>query len=119
LEEIEFSFEKLIAWQKARVFYHEIRLITKTFPTDERFDLTSQMNRAAHSIVSNLAEGSGRMTPKDKAKFYNISYSSLLEVLSDIILAKDNNYITKEQEYNLRSKGQQLMKIISGLRKSL
>lgn len=119
MSKIEFSFEKLIAWQKAREFYHEIRLVTKAFPIDERFDLTSQMNRASHSIVSNLAEGSGRMTPKDKAKFYNISYSSLLEVLSDVVLAKDNNFITKEQEYNLRSKGQQLMKIITGLRNSL
>lgn len=119
MSKVEFSFEKLIAWQKARVFYHEIRAITQNFPPAERYDLVSQMNRASHSIVSNIAEGSGRMTPKDKAKFLNISYSSLLEVSSDIILAKDRNYITEEQENKLKEDSLELQRIISGLRNSL
>ena len=114
----QFQFERMIAWQKAKIFYHDIRKITKTFPREERFDLTDQMNRASHSIVSNLAEGSGRKTKKDKARFYNMSYSSLLEVASDLILAHDNKYIDDNKLKELKTNSLELVRIIRGLIKS-
>ena len=69
-----FSFEKLIAWQKARELSLEIFKITKLFPKDELFGMTSQMRRCSVSIASNLAEGSGRNSMKDKARFTEISF---------------------------------------------
>jgi len=114
----EFQFERMIAWQKAKTFYHTIRSITQTFPKEERFDLVDQMNRASHSIVSNLAEGSGRTSNKDKARFYNMSYSSILEVASDIILAHDNKYINKKQVDELRADSLELVRIVRALIKS-
>jgi|GEM_PF-5494575 len=93
-------------------------LRTKTFPKEERFDLIDQMNRASHSIVSNLAEGSGRNSKKDKARFYNMSYSSILEVASDCILAHDNKYINNEQLTDLRTDSLELIRIVRSLIKA-
>ena len=84
-----FSFEKLIAWQKARELASEIYKTTKLFPKDELFGLTSQMRRCAVSIASNLAEGSGRNSMKDKARFTEIAFGSALELLNQLILSFD------------------------------
>ena len=93
-----FSFEKLIAWQKARELASEIYKITKLFPKDEVFGLTSQMRRCAVSIASNLAEGSGRNSMKDKARFTEIAFGSALELLNQLILSFDFEYF-EEQKY--------------------
>jgi len=115
-----FPFENLIAWKKAKLYYHKIRDITKTFPSDEKYDLVSQMNRASHSIVSNIAEGSGRSSGKDQARlFYTMSYSSLLEVGSDLILVHEREYINKEKLDELKQDSFELIRILSGLRSSI
>ena len=76
----------------------------------ETYGLTSQMRRAAVSVVSNIAEGSGRATKKDQAYFYQVAYSSLIELLNQLIIANDLEYITIENLKNLRSD----IEIISG-----
>jgi four helix bundle protein len=81
----QYSFEKLIVWQEARVLVKSIYTITRTFPKEEIFGITSQMRQAAISICSNIAEGSGRTTKPDQSNFYRISYSSLLELLNQLI----------------------------------
>lgn len=116
---VEFGFEKLIAWQKARKLYKKIRELTSTFPNSERYDLTSQMNRASHGICSCLAEGSGRKTNKDKLHYVNMSYASLLELVSDLILSFDNKYISEVKLKELKTDCQELSKILSGLKRSL
>lgn len=88
-----FSFEKLIAWQKSRELALEIFRITKLFPKDEMFGMTSQMRRCSVSIASNLAEGSGRNSMKDKARFSEIAFGSALELLNQLILSFDFEYI--------------------------
>lgn len=114
----EFSFEKLIAWQKGRELAVLIYKITKQFPKDELFGLTSQMRCCSISIASNLAEGSGRISFKDKARFTEIAYSSSLELLNQIILSNDLEYIN-EQEYTLlREKIVEVNMLIDGLYKS-
>ena len=92
-----FSFEKLIAWQKSRELALLIFETTKQFPKDELFGLTSQMRRCSISISSNLAEGSGRNSFKDKARFTEIAYSSSLELLNQIILSFDFEYISETE----------------------
>ena len=113
-----FSFEKLIAWQKSRELAKEIYKITKGFPKDEQFGLTSQMRRCAISIASNLAEGSGRSSMKDKARFSEIAFGSALELLNQLILAFDFEYITENTYIEIREKTAQVTLLIDGLYKS-
>ncbi|WP_396183933.1 four helix bundle protein [Flavobacterium sp.] len=80
-----FSFEKLIAWQKGRELALLIYKTTKQFPKEKIFGLTSQMRRCSISIASNLAEGSGRQSLNEKARFSEIAYSSSLELLNQVI----------------------------------
>lgn len=75
-----YSFEKLDVWKKARILTGTIYKISAKFPPEERFGLTSQIRRASVSVCSNLAEGSGRVSGKEQARFTEIAYSSLLEL---------------------------------------
>lgn len=113
-----FSFEKLIAWQKARELACEIFKITKEFPKDEQFGLTSQMRRCSISIASNLAESSGRNSMKDKARFSEIAFGSALELLNQIILSFDFEYISENKYIEIREKISEVTLLIDGLRKS-
>ena len=113
-----FSFEKLIAWQKGRELAQMIYKITKKFPKDETFGLISQMRRCTISIASNLAEGSGRNSPKDKARFSEIAYGSSLELLNQIILSHDFEYINEDEYILIREKIIEVNMLIDGLYKS-
>ncbi len=113
-----FSFEKLIAWQKARELASEIYKITKLFPKDEVFGLTSQMRRCAVSIASNLAEGSGRNSMKDKARFTEIAFGSALELLNQLILSFDFKYFEEQKYIEIREKITEVTVLINGLYKS-
>ena len=99
-----FPFEKLRVWQESRVWLRGIYAITKKFPEAEKFGLTSQLNRAAVSIPTNLAEGSGRISKKDQAHFTHIAYSSLMECMNLLILAEDQKFLTQEALESQRSK---------------
>ncbi len=113
-----FSFEKLIAWQKARELALEIFKVTKLFPKEELFGMTSQMRRCSVSIASNLAEGSGRSSMKDKARFTEISFGSALELLNQIILSFDFEYIEEKKYIEIREKITEVTLLIDGLHKS-
>lgn len=93
-----FSFEKLHVYQKSRLFVKEIYSLSKNFPDNEKFGMTSQVRRAVISIPNNLAEGSGRASGKDQSMFTTYSYSSLMEVLNLINLSIDLDFIT-ENDY--------------------
>jgi four helix bundle protein len=113
-----FSFEKLIAWQKGRELALLIFKTTKKFPKEEVFGLTSQMRRCAISIASNLAEGSGRKSFKDKARFSEIAYSSSLELLNQVILSNDFELINDSDYLSIREKIAEVNMLIDGLYKS-
>jgi four helix bundle protein len=113
-----FSFEKLIAWQKGRELALLIYKTTKQFPKEEVFGLTSQMRRCSISIASNLAEGSGRQSLKKKARFSEIAYSSSLELLNQVILSNDFEYINEIDYLSLREKIAEVNMLIDGLYKS-
>lgn len=91
------SFEKLRIWQESMILVKEIYKCTSTFPKEERYDLTSQMRRAAISIPSNIAEGSQRTTNKDFANFISIAKGSLAELRTQIHIAEGLEYIAKEK----------------------
>ena len=101
MEDMEsFSFENIIAWQKAHLFTRYVYDITKHFPEDERYGLVSQFRRAAVSIGANIAEGYKKISKADKLRFLNIAEGSLAECENYIILSKDIEYIN-EKEYIL------------------
>jgi len=90
------SFTDLIAWKKAHELALSIYKITSNFPKRETYSLTDQMRRAAVSVPSNIAEGFSRRTKKGKDQFYYTSLGSLTELQSQLVLAKDLNYLNKE-----------------------
>jgi four helix bundle protein len=75
---------------------------TKEFPSKEQFGITDQIRRASVSVVSNLAEGSSRKTKKEQARFSQIAYSSLMELLTQIILSFELGYLTESQYNSIR-----------------
>ncbi len=113
-----YSFEKLECWQHARQLAGWIFTITKTFSTEEKFGMISQMRRAAISIASNLAEGTFRKTGKDQSHFSTISYSSTIELLNDLIIASDFEFITSKLYSEGRERIEKQTLLIAGLRKS-
>ncbi|UKM64425.1 four helix bundle protein [Flavobacteriaceae bacterium GSB9] len=114
----KFSFEKLNVWIDSKEFIKQIYLITKTFPDEEKFGLINQLRRASVSIASNLAEGTSRNTNKDKAHFTTLAFSSLMEVLNQIIISKDLGFIKESVYQELRSEIEKISNKLNALRKS-
>ena len=114
-----FSFEKLIAWQKARELASEIYKITKLFPKDELFGITSQMRRCSVSVASNLAEGSGRNSMKDKARFTEIAYGSAKEVEYQLSIAERLGYGQSDAVLALSDQASETAKVLHGLIRAL
>lgn len=89
------SFTDLRVWQLAHQASLSIYKATNSFPSSEQFGLTSQMRRAIVSVSSNIAEGYGRSTEKDREHFYTIASGSLYELKSQLMVAHDIKYLTK------------------------
>ena len=88
------GFTELIVWKRAHQFVVKTYVLTRKFPKEETYGLSSQFRRAALSIAANIAEGFARRGPKDKCRFRNISQSSLQECKYFLILSRDLNYET-------------------------
>jgi four helix bundle protein len=92
MKEMAKSYRDLIVWQKSHSLVLEVYKMTKNFPKEELFGLTSQIRRAAISIAANIVEGFARNGLKDKLRFYNISEASLNEVNYLLLLSNDLGY---------------------------
>lgn len=114
-----FNFEKLEAWHKAVEFADEVYAATRAFPADERFGLTSQVRRASVSVSANLAEGSARSTRREFKRFIEISYASLMEVVSHLSIARRQEFLSQDGFQKLYDSAEKLTRILSGLRRSL
>jgi four helix bundle protein len=112
-----YSFEKLEVYQLARKFKIDIKLMSKEFPKEERFDLISQINRSSASISANLAEGSGRSSNFDQAHFTNMSYSTALETIDHLNTALDMKYINEDRYTELRVKLDAILNKLNSLYK--
>ena len=113
-----FSLEKLIVWQKAKELSKVIFNTTKHFPEDEHFGLISQMRRCSISISSNIAEGTGRHSNKDKARCTEIAYGSALELLNHGILSNDLEFLSDENYKEIRSYLTEITAMLDSLYKS-
>ncbi len=113
-----FSFEKLNVWVDSKELIKQIYQATKEFPNEEKFGLVNQLRRASVSIASNLAEGTSRQTNKDKAHFTTMAFSSLMEVLNQIIIAKELDFISENNYKNIRAEIEKISNKLNALRKS-
>ena len=113
-----FSFEKLNVWQKSRELSIKIYKTTKLFPIEEKFGLISQMRRCSVSISSNIAEGTGRHSSKDKARFTEIAFSSALELLNQCILSNDLEFLSDKIYLEIRTEISEITAMLDGLYKS-
>ncbi|HAA15832.1 MAG TPA: four helix bundle protein [Cytophagales bacterium] len=95
------SFQDLKVWQKAHQLVLAVYRLSKNFPKDEMYGLTSQLRRATVSIVANIAEGFKKYGKADKVRFMNISQGSLEEVRYYFILTNDLGYGNTQQEMSL------------------
>ena len=113
-----FRFEKLDVWGKAMEWTKDVYLATDFFPDHERFGLTSQLRRAAVSVPSNLAEGTGYSSDAAFLRFIEIAYRSLMEAVCQIQLSENLGYLTDEKGAMLRLGAEELARMLSGLRSS-
>ncbi|MFA4954012.1 MAG: four helix bundle protein [Patescibacteria group bacterium] len=87
------TFQDLEVWKNGHVLVLEVYALTKRFPKEEIYGLVSQMRRAAISVTSNIAEGFGRRSMKDKIHFYIMARGSLIELQNQLIVSRDVGYI--------------------------
>lgn len=110
------KFEDLIVWQKAHKFVLAVYELTKNFPREEIYGLTSQFRRSAISIAANIAEGFKKRGKKDKARFLNIAHASLEECRYYLILTDDLSYGETD---NLINSIEEISKLLNAYRNAI
>ena len=113
----EFSFEGLEVYQAARVLVRDVYRLQQKFPQTETYALGDQIRRSASSVTSNIAEGSGRNSNKEKVHFIEIAYGSLMEAFSQLQIAQDLGYLTEQDIDTIRPQFISVAKMLSGLKK--
>ena len=114
-----FRFEELEIFHLAVDFAAKVYTITKKFPGEEKFDLTSQARRAANSIALNIAEGSGRGTKRDFSHFLDIAVGSTFEVVTCFFLAKKHGYVPEQDLQDVKRQGEMLSKKLHSFKNAL
>lgn len=101
---MEYSFERLDAWKISRELNKDVFKATSKFPKNQEFSLVRQIQKSSISISSNLAEGCSRKSIKDQSRFFQIAYGSAMELISQLILSKDLEFINEVDYKELRKK---------------
>lgn len=113
-----FSYRKLRVYQQVKNFVICVYELLKCFPKEENYALCDQLRRSAMSIPSNIAEGMGRCSIKEQVHFIEIAYGSLNEVMCQLEMANELNYIDNEQLQNIEKQYVVIAQMLSGLRNS-
>ncbi len=113
-----YHFEKLEVWQRGRQLIKNVYQISRKFPDDEKYGMTQQIRRACISINCNLAEGTSRQTGKEQARFSEIAFGSLMEVLNLLILASDLLYLDEVEVMEQRPMIEEIGNKVNALRES-
>lgn len=100
----QYGYEKLSVWQNSRKLVKEVYMLTKKLPAEERYGLSNQIQRAIVSVSSNIAEGASRTSNKDQGHFYQTAYASLMEVLCQLTLCLDLEFINADEYQTTREK---------------
>ncbi len=112
------SFTDLKAWQQAHKLALLVYKVSESFPKSEQFSLIPQLRRAASSVTSNIAEGYGRLSEKDREHFYVMASGSIYEIKSQLLLARDLGYIQESDFQHLVIQSNTAHKLLNGLLKA-
>ena len=115
----EHAYRKLVVYTKSSELVIHVYALLKKFPQTEQYALCDQLRRAVVSIPSNIAEGMGRLSMKDRAHFIEIAFGSLLEVNCQLDIASKLGYISNSELEDIDNECMELARLLSGLRKSL
>jgi len=113
------TYQELIVWQKAMDLIASVYKVSRTFPREEVYALTSQIRRAAVSIASNIAEGQGRRTTSDFLRHLSIAYGSLLETETQLLIAKRLRYLGNTNLEEVMNQTAEVGRLLNGLMASL
>jgi four helix bundle protein len=109
------TFTDLIVWQKGHQLVLDLYKTTNDFPREELFGLTSQMRRCVVSITSNIAEGFGRKSYKEKINFFFVSKGSLVELQNQLIISKDIGFLDENKFNIIYNQSVEVHKILNSL----
>jgi four helix bundle protein len=112
-------YRELEVWKRSHALVLRVYHLTKAFPDDERFGLTSQLRRAAVSVPSNIAEGSKRRTDQDFARFLNIAEGSLSETDYLLLCAKDLGYVASRAQVQLADEIDEISRMLYTFRRRI
>ncbi len=113
-----FGFKKLRVWQQAAEFAGVVYSATKSFPREELFGLAMQLRRASVSVAANIAEGTSRASGKDQARFFEIAYGSLSEVVTMLHIASQQAFLSERELADISAQASDMCRMLSGLRRS-
>lgn len=111
-----YSFEKLELWKESKEFTKSIYILTSTFPDSEKYGLVLQLIKSSFSIFYTIAEGSERNSFKDQAHFTTMAFSATVEVLNQLILSFELNFIDQKDYYKLRQDIESITTKLNALR---
>jgi len=114
-----FSYRDLVVWQRAMELVSAVYKLTRTFPSSERFGLTSQIQRAAVSIPSNIAEGQGRLATKEFRQFLGVARGSLKELETQLLISIDLTYAGAEDVADCLRLTDEIGRMLNALIKAL
>lgn len=113
------NFKDLKVWQASIDLAEQVYKVTKSFPKEETYGLTSQIRRAVVSVPSNIAEGQGRDSTKEFLHFLSISVGSLFEVETQLLIAERLGYTSKSELQTVFTKLEEVARMLRGLQKAL
>ena len=113
------NYRQLKVWEKAHALALRVYLITRIFPSEEKYRLAAQMRRASVSVISNIAEGAGRQSDREQMRFLRIARGSVHELECQLLLSKDLGYIRSDAWSDLDNQAQEISRMINGLIASL
>jgi len=113
------TFRDLLIWQKSIKLVTQIYEVTKIFPKEEAFGLTSQMRRCAVSIPSNIAEGHGRNSTRDYLRFFQIATGSLYELQTQLVIANNLSFFSEEAFISLEENAREIERMLSSFVRKL
>jgi len=112
-------FDSLQVWERSHAVVLDVYRLTRSFPAQERYGLTSQIRRAAVSVPTNIAEGSKRSSQRDFAHFLNIAEGSLAEVGYLVVLARDLGYMDPADARRIGAEAEEILRMLAVLRKKV
>jgi four helix bundle protein len=110
-----FKFERLEVWKKAVSLYEQVSSLSRTIEQRDQFSLGEQIRRAALSVSTNIAEGTGRGGEKEGRYFFNIAKGSVYEVVSLLYIMRSRGYLTEKDYDGLYGHCDEIAKMLSGL----